>query len=108
MTLMIVLGAAGLAVALVIAVTWVLVASRSGTAGGVWAGKAAARPSGGTGPAPVLCGFHSVSTSSSRPDVGVPDQTDDRRSGTVTMTITTNLGVIEVRMDAAKTPCTIA
>lgn len=40
-------------------------------------------------------------------DVGTPPLSV-RRSGPATMTITTNLGAIEVRMDRSKTPCTIA
>jgi peptidyl-prolyl cis-trans isomerase B (cyclophilin B) len=108
-TLAIVLGAAGLAVVIAAgAVTWVLVVSRPGAPRGVGAARPGASPSGSTGPTPGPCRFHPVSSNADRKSVGVPDLTGERRTGTVTMTITTNLGVIEVRMDAAKTPCTIA
>ncbi len=40
-------------------------------------------------------------------DVGTPP-TDVPHSGTEVMTLTTNLGVVKVEMDAAKTPCTAA
>lgn len=41
-------------------------------------------------------------------DVGTPPATGEPRTGTVTMTITTNLGVITVRIDRAKVPCAAA
>jgi peptidyl-prolyl cis-trans isomerase B (cyclophilin B) len=40
-------------------------------------------------------------------DVGTPP-TDPPRTGTRTMTMTTNFGVVEVSMDVSKTPCTSA
>jgi len=41
-------------------------------------------------------------------DVGKPPTTGQKRSGTETMTITTNLGVITASVDLAKSPCTAA
>jgi peptidyl-prolyl cis-trans isomerase B (cyclophilin B) len=41
-------------------------------------------------------------------DVGTPPATGEPRTGTVTMTITTNRGVIKVLIDRAKTPCAAA
>ncbi len=40
--------------------------------------------------------------------VGMPPASGEARSGVATMTITTNLGVIEIAVDRAKTPCTAA
>ena len=41
-------------------------------------------------------------------DVGKPPTSGQKRSGTETMTITTNLGVITASVDLAKSPCTAA
>ncbi|HEX6498247.1 MAG TPA: peptidylprolyl isomerase [Micromonosporaceae bacterium] len=41
-------------------------------------------------------------------DVGTPPTSGEPRSGTETMTITTNLGVIKVDLDVAHAPCTSA
>jgi len=41
-------------------------------------------------------------------DVGTPPATGEKRTGTELMTITTNLGVIKVEMDAAHAPCATA
>jgi peptidyl-prolyl cis-trans isomerase B (cyclophilin B) len=41
-------------------------------------------------------------------DVGTPPATGEHRSGRATMTIVTNRGTIVVAMDAARTPCAIA
>jgi peptidyl-prolyl cis-trans isomerase B (cyclophilin B) len=41
-------------------------------------------------------------------DVGTPPATGEPRSGTQTMTVTTNLGAIKIAVDDAKTPCTAA
>jgi peptidyl-prolyl cis-trans isomerase B (cyclophilin B) len=41
-------------------------------------------------------------------NVGTPPTSGIPRSGTRTMTITTNLGVVTVQLDAAATPCTAA
>jgi peptidyl-prolyl cis-trans isomerase B (cyclophilin B) len=41
-------------------------------------------------------------------DVGKPPATGQQRTGTETMTITTNLGVITASLDVAKAPCTVA
>jgi hypothetical protein len=41
-------------------------------------------------------------------DVGTPPASGLRHSGAVTLTITTNLGVIEITADAEQTPCAIA
>jgi peptidyl-prolyl cis-trans isomerase B (cyclophilin B) len=111
-TLTIVFGAAGLAIVLAaVAVAGVVLASRHPEqVGAARAGAgASASPSGPVSATPGPCRFHSVTDNNpNRKSVGVPEWNAESRSGTVTMTITTNLGVIEVRMDAAKTPCTIA
>jgi peptidyl-prolyl cis-trans isomerase B (cyclophilin B) len=41
-------------------------------------------------------------------DVGKPPATGEPRSGTQTMTISTNLGAVKIAIDDAKTPCTAA
>ncbi|GII24337.1 peptidyl-prolyl cis-trans isomerase [Planosporangium mesophilum] len=41
-------------------------------------------------------------------DVGTPPASGEPRSGTQTMTINTNLGVVKIEMDLAKAPCTAA
>jgi peptidyl-prolyl cis-trans isomerase B (cyclophilin B) len=41
-------------------------------------------------------------------DVGTPPPLGEPRSGTVTMTLTTNRGVIKIEVDRAKTPCAAA
>jgi peptidyl-prolyl cis-trans isomerase B (cyclophilin B) len=41
-------------------------------------------------------------------DVGTPPATGEPRSGTQTMTVTTNAGVVKIAVDDAKTPCTAA
>ncbi|HEV7897099.1 MAG TPA: peptidylprolyl isomerase [Planosporangium sp.] len=41
-------------------------------------------------------------------EVGTPPASGEPRTGTQTMTITTNLGAIKIEMDLAKTPCTAA
>jgi peptidyl-prolyl cis-trans isomerase B (cyclophilin B) len=53
------------------------------------------------------CEWVDVPASPSAKDVGKPATTVPA-TGTVTMKITTNLGVIEVRMDRSKLPCTAA
>jgi peptidyl-prolyl cis-trans isomerase B (cyclophilin B) len=41
-------------------------------------------------------------------DVGTPPNGAVAHSGTHTMTVTTNLGVVEIQLDSARTPCTAA
>ncbi|NJC66281.1 peptidylprolyl isomerase [Planosporangium flavigriseum] len=41
-------------------------------------------------------------------DVGTPPATGEPRTGTQTMTITTNVGVVTAQIDTAKAPCTAA
>jgi peptidyl-prolyl cis-trans isomerase B (cyclophilin B) len=85
-------------------------------AGGVWW---LSRPSGGghavTGPAAPTsegpCDWSVIppnARSKDMRDVGTPPASGEPRTGTVTMTITTNLGVIKVEVDRAKVPCAAA
>jgi peptidyl-prolyl cis-trans isomerase B (cyclophilin B) len=108
-TLTVVFVAAGLAVVLAaVAVAGVVLASRPAQRSVAKAGMGASpsRPAGATA---GVCRFLPVPDAApNRKNVGVPDPNAGSRSGPATMTITTNLGVVEVRMDAAKTPCTIA
>jgi peptidyl-prolyl cis-trans isomerase B (cyclophilin B) len=41
-------------------------------------------------------------------DTGTPPESGEPRTGTATMTLTTNLGTIEITIDRATTPCTAA
>jgi peptidyl-prolyl cis-trans isomerase B (cyclophilin B) len=54
------------------------------------------------------CAWTSIPTSDKVKDVGKPPTTNIPKSGTSTMTITTNLGVIEAELDQAGAPCTVA
>jgi peptidyl-prolyl cis-trans isomerase B (cyclophilin B) len=84
---------AGLAVILiVVGVVWV--------AGGFKGGKKTA--------AAKDCSWTTVPASDKVKDVGEPPTKHIPRSGTSTMTITTNLGVIEAKLDRAGAPCTVA
>jgi peptidyl-prolyl cis-trans isomerase B (cyclophilin B) len=60
--------------------------------------------SSGTGSA---CVWQSAQGRSTK-DVGTPSSGTVARSGTHTMTVTTNLGVVEIQLDSALTPCTAA
>ena len=74
-----------------------------------------ARPSGRAGTAPpapttVTCAWSTIpveARAKEMRDVGTPPATAPR-TGTATMTITTNLGVIAVRVDRAAVPCAAA
>lgn len=69
--------------------------------------KPAATPSAAA--APVTCQWvpDDPAQNPNLKDVGTP-AANEARTGTQTMTITTNLGVIEVEMDVKKAPCTAA
>ena len=54
------------------------------------------------------CAWTSIPTSDKVKDVGKPPTTNIPKSGTSTMTITTNLGVVEAELDQAGAPCTVA
>jgi peptidyl-prolyl cis-trans isomerase B (cyclophilin B) len=54
------------------------------------------------------CAWTSIPASDKVKDVGKPPTTNIPKSGTSTMTITTNLGVIEAELDQAGAPCTVA
>jgi peptidyl-prolyl cis-trans isomerase B (cyclophilin B) len=62
-------------------------------------------------PTPAACSW-SVVPSNARAtemrDVGTPPATGEPRTGTATMTITTNRGTIKVQIDRAKVPCAAA
>src|SRR5204862_4738076 len=108
-TLTVVFGAAGLAIVLAaVAVAWVVLASRPTSRVGAARAAGSASPSSLPSATPGPCRFHSVSDNPNLKSVGVPDMNGGPRSGTKTMTITTKLRVVEVRSDAAKTPCTVA
>jgi len=89
-------------------------------AGSIWLisylSKSDKKPAAKASPSPVGCTWTPVPTPSAEPgapppplvDVGTPPASGEPRSGISTMTITTNLGVIEIQMDTAKTPCTAA
>jgi peptidyl-prolyl cis-trans isomerase B (cyclophilin B) len=71
----------------------------------------AATPSGDAGSAPggsTDLDCRMVEDAHSVRDVGRPDFAAAQRSGVVTMRISTNRGEISVRMDRARTPCTVA
>lgn len=107
--------AAGVGVLLVVAgVVWVVAANTGGD--DKKPGEAAASGS----PVAQKCTWAplanpSASAGASAPpadpnvkDVGTPPATGEPRTGTQTMTITTNVGVIKVQVDDAKAPCTAA
>jgi peptidyl-prolyl cis-trans isomerase B (cyclophilin B) len=54
------------------------------------------------------CAWTPIPASANVKDVGKPPTTDIRKTGTSTMTITTNQGVIEAQLDRAGAPCTAA
>jgi peptidyl-prolyl cis-trans isomerase B (cyclophilin B) len=54
------------------------------------------------------CAWTSIPASDKVKDVGKPPTTNIPKSGTSTMTITTNLGVVEAQLDQASAPCTVA
>src|SRR6266545_5770660 len=89
---------AGVAVAVLatVAVVWIARSGGSGTP--------AAAPSASASAAP--CAWSVVpenARAKEMRDVGTPPATGEPRTGTVTMTITTNRGVIKVLIDRAKT-----
>jgi len=76
------------------------------TAGAVWAaGGFDADP-----PVPADCAWtpRDEATNTDLRDVGTPPTRQIPKSGSKTMTITTNLGVVEAQLDLAKAPCTAA
>jgi peptidyl-prolyl cis-trans isomerase B (cyclophilin B) len=84
-----------------VAVIWI------GRSGGSAAPTAAASPSATT----AACAWSVVpenARAKEMRDAGTPPATNEPRTGTVTMTITTNRGVIKVLIDRAKTPCAAA
>jgi peptidyl-prolyl cis-trans isomerase B (cyclophilin B) len=88
------------------AITVVSVVAVLGIAGTVWA-VAFARHKASTSAA--SCGWNDAGTSNTNlKDVGKPPTTGMPRSGTETMTITTNLGAVTASLDLAKAPCTAA
>lgn len=111
-----VVGAAVAVVVVIGAVVWLML----GTGGGKK--SAAPAPSGSAQPSntasPTHCTWLPLVDPSASPapgplpkeikDVGTPPATGEPRSGTQTMTITTNLGVVKVAVDTAKAPCTAA
>ena len=101
-----------LAVVLVTVGVWIVVAGGGGKK------KPKAAPSGAASASPTSCTWSprlkadpsapAQPTPSGVKDVGTPPATGEPRSGTQTMTITTNLGVITVAIDDSKVPCTAA
>jgi peptidyl-prolyl cis-trans isomerase B (cyclophilin B) len=84
----------------------------AGSAGAPSPARAPAAPAPSSAqPSPSPTGCRWLPTASDQPDqksVGTPPASGEPRSGTALMTITTNLGVIEIAIDRAKTPCTAA
>jgi len=79
--------------------------------------KNAASPNPSASATPKNCEWKPVVDPSASPkqdappntkDVGTPPTTGEPRSGTQTMTVTTNVGTIKVEVDDAKAPCTAA
>jgi peptidyl-prolyl cis-trans isomerase B (cyclophilin B) len=59
-------------------------------------------------PAPLSCAATPLTGQPNIKAVGMPDFSKAPRTGTATMQLTTNLGPITIRMDRARTPCTVA
>jgi peptidyl-prolyl cis-trans isomerase B (cyclophilin B) len=103
------------AVVVMIGVVWALVAMRDSpetpsTAGAPAATQPAEPSAQATPPASPAAAGDCVWAPADMPgtkEVGTPP-TDPPDSGTATMVVTTNQGVIEVSMDRAKAPCTVA
>jgi peptidyl-prolyl cis-trans isomerase B (cyclophilin B) len=74
------------------------------------AGEATANPPALTSaaPAPLSCAATPLTDQPNIKTVGMPDFSKAPRTGTATMQLTTNLGPITIRMDRARTPCTVA
>ena len=78
--------------------------------GTVWAlGGFSSKPKKKTS-ATATCAWTPANTSANKDlkDVGTPPTSGEQRSGTKTMTITTNQGVITAQLDATKAPCTVS
>jgi peptidyl-prolyl cis-trans isomerase B (cyclophilin B) len=58
-------------------------------------------------PAPGACSYPTDSDGPSRP-VSTPTDTNPPRQGTVAVTMVTNQGVLPLKLDRAKAPCTVA
>jgi len=89
------------------AIAVVSVVAVLGIAGTAWALGAfdKAKPK----PAAASCTWNDTGGNATElKDVGKPPETGQQRTGTETMTITTNLGVITASLDVAKAPCTSA
>lgn len=79
-----------------------------GVAGTVWALGGFAKSKKPSTPA-AACTWNDAGTANtSLKDVGKPPTSGEPRTGTETITITTNLGVISGSVDLAKSPCTAA
>jgi peptidyl-prolyl cis-trans isomerase B (cyclophilin B) len=109
-------GAVGI-VLVITAVVFVVVAASGGKKKKPTASaKSSASASASATASPTSCTWNSPAQPSGSPeplpstakDVGTPPATGEPRKGGQTMTITTNLGVISVAIDDAKTPCTAA
>jgi peptidyl-prolyl cis-trans isomerase B (cyclophilin B) len=84
----------------------ILVVLASLWAGGVFSGKPKTKPT--TQASDCLWNKADTAANTNLKDVGLPPTTGIPKSGTETMTITTNLGVITADLDLAKAPCTAA
>src|SRR5947207_10684458 len=89
------------------AITVVSVVAVLGIAGTVWAMTSGKKKSSTTA---STCSWVDAGGSSNTnlKDVGKPPTSGARKSGTDTMTITTNLGTIAATIDLSKAPCTAA
>lgn len=105
-----VIGAAAAVVLVIAGVVWVVLATGGDD------GKKKAVAASSTSATPTGCVWTPKADPSAPPGQALPKGTKDvgtppagePRSGKQVMTITTNLGVIKIEMDAAKTPCTAA
>ena len=110
--LVITLGLAGLALVLLLALVAVVAnpfgqgtrVARGVATTAASAGPSTPQPPSGSG----SCAWLPAAAIPEHKDVGTPPASAVPHPGPVTMTLTTNLGAIVIRMDAAKTPCTIA
>jgi peptidyl-prolyl cis-trans isomerase B (cyclophilin B) len=76
--------------------------------GVMWAtGAFDSKPKGSTSAAAQDCAWTPQASGNSK-DVGTPPTTNIPKTGTATMTVTTNQGVIKAQLDRAGAPCTVA
>jgi len=113
-------GGGTLAVVVVIAAVWIAVAKTSGTRKATAQANPSASASASASASPAGCQWRPLGNPSPSPgaspdpvpttvkEVGKPPASGEPRSGGQIMTVTTNLGVIVVKIDDAKTPCTAA